>query len=333
MSNNVLIFRTDKIGDLLIGCPAILTIKKNLKDSNITLITSEKNHDYAKTLNIFDHVYKFPKGNILQRITFIYQLRKKKFDYTFIYDTKDRSLISSIFIKSKYKFAITHKNKFIFFCKLFKIKHYSANMNITWSDIYQESMNYCKVYKKIENYDFLRKKVDNNFSSKISIKDYIHIHLDEKWFNSLYIKTYKNINPGYDEFIDFIQIISEQNNILITTGIIDFNLIYNLKKKYFDEKDKEIHYKKYSDNFIYFIYKPTFSDIESILRNSKALIACHGAITHAANSFNVKIIDIIEENRKDSYKLFSSYLRRYNFVYRNQFNIMKKHLIDKIHEI
>ena len=58
MSNNVLIFRTDKIGDLLIGCPAILTIKKNLKDSNITLITSEKNHDYAKTLNIFDHVYR-----------------------------------------------------------------------------------------------------------------------------------------------------------------------------------------------------------------------------------------------------------------------------------
>ena len=58
------------------------------------------------------------------------------------------------------------------------------------------------------------------------------------------------------------------------------------------------------------------------MSNSKILITCHGAVTHAANSFSVKIIDIIEEGRKDSYKLFSSYLNRYNFVYRNQFNIV-----------
>ena len=43
---------------------------------------------------------------------------------------------------------------------------------------------------------------------------------------------------------------------------------------------------------------PTFNDIESLLRNAKILITCHGALTHAANSFNVKIVDIIEENRK-----------------------------------
>jgi len=30
MINNILIFRTDRIGDLLVSCPAIITIKKKV---------------------------------------------------------------------------------------------------------------------------------------------------------------------------------------------------------------------------------------------------------------------------------------------------------------
>ena len=332
MYNRVLIFRTDKIGDLLAACPAILTIKKNIKNSEITLISSDINHNYAKNLEIFDHVYQFPKVGLTNKIKFIYQLSKKKFDYIFIYDTKDRSIISSIFIKSKYKFAIIHKNKFSIFCKLFKIKYHSANKNITWNSIYQESLNYINIGKNIENYDFLKIKKNNNFSSNVPIKNYIHIHLDEKWINNLYIDSYKSINPGLDEFIEFINILGNNYNILITTGIKDFSLINDLKNKYFKKKTENIYYNKVSSNFIYFIYKPTFYDLESLLRNSKILISCHGAITHAANSFDVQIIDIIEEKRESSYKLFSSHLKNYNLVYRNEFNIIKEYLINKINE-
>ena len=42
MVNNILIFRTDRIGDLLFTCPAIISIKKHLKDTKITLIASDK---------------------------------------------------------------------------------------------------------------------------------------------------------------------------------------------------------------------------------------------------------------------------------------------------
>ena len=71
MSNNVLIFRTDKIGDLLISCPAIITIKKNINDSKITIITSKNNYEYAKNLKIFDIVHKFPEKNLIKKIEFI----------------------------------------------------------------------------------------------------------------------------------------------------------------------------------------------------------------------------------------------------------------------
>ena len=53
MNNNILIFRTDRIGDLLVSCPAIATIKENIIDSEITLITSKKNYEYAKSFNFF----------------------------------------------------------------------------------------------------------------------------------------------------------------------------------------------------------------------------------------------------------------------------------------
>ena len=180
MFNNILIFRTDKIGDLLTTCPTIVTIKKYLKNSEITLISSKKNHAYAKSLNIFDKVYKFPNDNLFNKIKFIYKLAKKKFDYVFIYDTKDRSLISSIFISSKYKFAATSNKKFNYFCRLFNIKFLEANKDIAWDDIFQKSLYYCQINTKINNYDFLKKKKDNNFSLKISVNSYIHIHLDEK---------------------------------------------------------------------------------------------------------------------------------------------------------
>ena len=53
MSKKILIFRTDKIGDLIVSCPPILTIKDYLKDPNLTLVASNKNFDYAKSLNLF----------------------------------------------------------------------------------------------------------------------------------------------------------------------------------------------------------------------------------------------------------------------------------------
>ena len=73
---------------------------------------------------------------------------------------------------------------------------------------------------------------------------------------------------------------------------------------------------------------PTFNDIESLLRNAKILITCHGAVTHVANSFNVKIVDIIEENRKAFYQRYTSYLKKYNPIYRNKFNLLKKDIFN-----
>ena len=86
MSKNILIFRTDRIGDLLLTCPTIITIKKHFSNSKISIVTSEKNLHYAKSLGIFENVYLFPKRNFVKKIKFIYNMSKLFFDYIYIFD-------------------------------------------------------------------------------------------------------------------------------------------------------------------------------------------------------------------------------------------------------
>ena len=325
---NILIFRTDRIGDLIYTCPTILSIKDYFKDSNITLITSEKNTSYAEKLNIFENIFEFPKKNIFSKINFVYRLSKINFEYIFVLDGKERSIYATAFIKSKYKIALATKIKLQF--RLFKIKYFVNTERRNLIEIFQDALKYCQIDCKISNYNYLNKKKDNNFSSNISIKNYLHIHLDEKWFSNLYIKSYTNIAPNYDDFIDFLNFLSEKNDVLVTTGLQNFELINELKDKFFEVKSNNIFYKKNFEKLIYFIYKPTFDDIESLLRNTKVLIACHGAITHASNCFDIKKIDILEEKKYSFYLKYTSYLKNYSALYRTNFNMLKKNIIKSL---
>ena len=328
MNNKILIFRTDRIGDLIVSCPAIVTINKNITDSKITLIASIKNYDYAKSLNLFDEVYKFPEKNIFKKIIFIYKLIKKNYKYIYVFDGKERSIITAGLIKSDNKFALTPKINF--FYKMFKIKFFLDNEKTSLNEIFQQFLKHSNIKVSISNYDFLKNKVDNNFSSKIPIKDYLHIHLDEKWISNIYIRKYTDINPNFFDFMQFLDEINKKNDILITTGLIDFNLIEDLKNKYFEKLSDKIFFKKNENKSIYLVYKPLFEDLESLLRNSKTLIACHGSIIHAANSFNVKKIDILEKSKISFYSRFTSHLSDYHTVYRSDFNSVKSEIYKKV---
>ena len=81
---------------------------------------------------------------------------------------------------------------------------------------------------------------------------------------------------------------------------------------------------------IYLVLKPTFQDLESLLRTAKILISCHGAITHAAASLDVKILDIIDENSKNWYQRYTSHIKNYNFIFRNKFSEIKEIIPKKI---
>ena len=154
MENKVLIFRTDRIGDLLFTCPAIIKIKESLKKSSITLITSEKNYNYAVSLNIFDGVLQFPKKGLFKKMWFIFTLIKKNFDYIFVFDGKERSIISAILIKAKYKVAVVQKIKKYY--KIFKIKYIEDKNNEDLFMKFQKALSFCKLNNDIKNFNVLK---------------------------------------------------------------------------------------------------------------------------------------------------------------------------------
>jgi ADP-heptose:LPS heptosyltransferase len=323
----VLIYRTDRIGDLIYTCPLIITIKKSLNNPKITLIGSEKNFNYAKNLGIFHEILTIPK-NVFKKINFFYSMWRKSFDYVFVLDGKERSILSASLVKSKKKIAITYK--WFFYYKFFNIKFIEDTQEKELKVTFQELLNSFVVNYKISNYDFLKVKKDTNFSLNIPVKRYIQIHLDEKWINNLYIESYTDINPNYLNFTNFLDEISKKNNVLISTGLESFDLINKLKEVYFTKKNEHLFFKKNSLNSIYLVNKPSFENLESLLRKANILISCHGAITHAANSFDIKKIDIFEKKRKDFYKKYTSYMNNYYPIYRKNFNDLKNEIFKNI---
>ena len=191
-------------------------------------------------------------------------------------------------------------------------------------------LNYFNINSEINNFTFIRNKTDNSFSNNIPLNNYIHIHLDEKWFKNLYIKSYTDIKPSYESFTEFLKSVSKKNNIVITSGLIDFQLLTELKQKFFYKKNDKIYFNNDGINSIYFIYKPTLLDIESLMRKSISLFVCHGSLTHLANHFNVKIIDIIEYKRLKFYNSYTHYLNNYNLLFRDDFDKLKEKLFELI---
>ena len=329
MIKKILLFRTDRIGDLLFTCPTILTLKNHVNDCKLILVTSEKNYKYAKSFRFIDEVLLFPKRGLLNKFRFLINLYKLKFDRIFIFDGKDRSIITSIFLRSKNKVAKIVNRKQAFFCKLFKIKFSYDLLGKDLNDLHEKLLNYSGIDKQISNFQFLKHKDDNGFSSKIPLDNYIQVHLDEKWFSSTYIKSYKDISPSYEEFSNFIKILSDKKNVLITTGLEKNNIIEQLELNSTSQPSKNVFINNIKENIV-IVNNLTLLDIESVLRKTKTIITCHGGVTQAAASLNVKIIDIVEQSKEDLCKRYSLYIKNYYSVYRDKFSIIKNRILQLI---
>ena len=326
---NIIIFRTDRIGDLLLSLPFIYTLKEIYKDSKITLVSSKNNSKIANNLSIFDNVIVFPNKYLLTKILFIYAFSKSHYDLVINLDGKNRSIFSTIFVNSTLKATKTSKKFHEFICKFFKIDFFPDSINTNLNDIHQKFLKFLNIDKKISNYDYLKTENLTSAFNNFEINDYIHLHLDEKWFYKDYIKSYTYIEPSFEELLNFLNDLSKINNIVVTTGLNNNNIYNELINKHCTKiNDKKFIFNK--NTKIFFILNPFFNELITISSKSKTLITCHGAMTHVANCFNVKIIDIIEQQKEKFDSRCTSYIKNYIPVYRSVFKILQKNLIDKI---
>ena len=136
------------MGDLLLSLPLIYTIKDIYKDSDLYLVGSLDNFNFAKEIAIFDKVFNFPLKGIFKKICFFFKLSKLKYDIILVLDGKNRSIFSTVFLHSYLKISKTSKKMHKFICRFFNVKFYHDSIDTNLQTIHQNFLNIIDNKKK-----------------------------------------------------------------------------------------------------------------------------------------------------------------------------------------
>ncbi|MDC0343947.1 hypothetical protein OAM66_00395 [Pelagibacteraceae bacterium] len=328
--NKYIFFRTDRIGDFLVSSILFKAIKRNDPNSHITIIASEKNYEYIKTLSFVDKVINYP-SNILNKLKFFLSIRNNKYYLIGALDGKKRSIYFSLLLKSKFKFLITTKK---IYKKIFKNVFTSIIYSLDAENKIDEIkyfLNKINFNLNTNDFNIFDKEVLNTDISDFNClkkKNFILFHFDEKWIFNSYIKEYTKIEPSINELFNFLKsMIKKTNkNIVVTTGVSTSKIITDLKKN-LNKITENLHELTHENKKIFLVIEPTFFSLKYLINKSELLITCHGAPSHVASSLNRYFIDIFEGRLKSFYFRWNSHFKNCHNLHREDFSVLSKNII------
>ena len=327
-----LIFRTDRVGDFILSSILIKSIKRNKPDSEITVICSEQNYDYVKGYSLINNVQLYPK-EFLKKISFFFSIFNTEYDCVLSLDGKKRSIFGCLVSRAKFKIITATK-------KIYKNIFFSLKDNILLFDDFKS---------RIEEFKFILKKLDLNYSDKdlnvfeneniktnleivdkIPYKSFIQLHLDEKWISEAYLgrrkkRNFEPINASIEQMCEFIKELLSKTykDLVISTGAETNILIEGVKEKINQQNFFSSNKKK-----VIILDKLSFTDLKLIIKKADLIVACHGSPAHIASSFNTKIIDIYDKKNEEFYHFYTSHLRNYRYLYREDFSKLAKNILE-----
>ena len=287
----ILIFKTDRLGDLLNISPIINNLKLNFPSSTITLVCSEYNKSiaeyYQNDLDLI--IFKKPLlFFLLKNIKFIFF---KEFDFIFQLDGKNHSYFSSILIRAKKKVCV----KFIKSKKILNKIIFIKRPNFIINFFFDESEISYENYDIIDNINYHYLTLYLNLLKKLNIKIFSKNHY-LPFYEAKKISNFKNgytlihIDHRWEQFPQSVSInlkekllkLSVSTNLVVSSNIGGNKVFEFLNKELFNKPNIE------------FIKDPSLDDTISLIYYSNSCISSHsGLIVHTAASFNKKIIDIV----------------------------------------
>ena len=327
--NKYLFFRTDRIGDFLVSAILLKAIKRNDKKAHISVVASSKNYFFIKTLDFVDEVFLYP-NNFFKKIFFFFKLRKSKYELICALDGKKRSIYFSLFLKSKIKTLMTTKKIFKKLLNYFFSKIYLFDESKNKLEEIKDVLNLSKMSFDKSDVSFL--KENKIYLKKIKLlKDFMIFHFDEKWIYEQYIKKYESIEPSLDDLEEFIYNLTKKSkkNLIITTGLVNNDLIKKLLLSFNKESDN-LYTKSFDDKLIQIYINIDFFELEYLIKSSSFLISCHGASTHLASAYGIKIFDIFDLSQKNFYFKWINHIENYSYFYRENFSDLNRKILKRI---
>ena len=310
---NILIFKTDRLGDLLNISPVLFNLKTNFPDSRITLVCSNYNKSIAKyyinDLNII--IYNKPL------IFFLFKnylnLNKHNFDLILQLDGKNHSYLTSVFLKANKKACIKFIKNKKFLNKFFSVNrpnflinkffdineisyenyHLSDNHKYHYLSLYLNLLKNLniKIFSRNHYLPFKDPINQSNFN-----ESYFLFHIDQRW------EAFEQITQNL--LNDKILSLSKNNKIVITSNLGN-NKIFNFLKT-----------KLENNNNVQIVESPDLNKILSLIYYSNTCVSSHsGLIVHAAAAFKKNIIDLVSpsiNNELDRWIPFNINYKRFD---------------------
>ena len=329
---NYLIYRNDGIGDLIVSTPLINFIRKNDKNSYITLICSKRNIELAHLLKsncLIDDLINIDEyDTYFKKFTFCRIVNSLKIDHIIILKSSNFSLILSKLVKvtshkntcisgvvplnlskngkNRYKpdkllvnqifdnyEVVDCRNDYVYSKDIQMLEHYSNLVN----QIFKSS-------SKNEIVDipyFEPKELQVNEDFIILIKKILCqkkmmlFHFDEKWDATDY--SLDEIKSLLNIFID-----SFGGFIFMTHGLIKNKYYdhiinnYELKNYLTPTQDYKIYMSKINENLFSFP-NLKLNELMYLISNSDFVIEPHGALTHIASIYDKPVIDLVPKDK------------------------------------
>ena len=288
----ILIFKSDRLGDLINISPVLYNLKKNYPSSEISIVCSRYNSKIASYYNDFDKILLSDYSLPFFLIKHFKNIFLKKYDLVLQLDGKKKSYLSGMLTRSSIKAGIKFiKRKKLFFYT-YDLKRpnfltsFSYNILEDCNEDYDISNN--KSYHYLGLYLKILKKLDLKIFSKkhflpikpkkiIKFDNYLHLHIDEKWINFG--------NSFFEYFERKILVLSKKNVICVTSNKSGNTYFNRFKDKFIENSNFE------------FLNNVSLDDLLNIIYHSRTTISSHaGLIVHAGAAFKKKIIDIVPEN-------------------------------------
>ena len=287
----ILIFKTDRLGDLLNISAIISNLKLNNPSCDITLVCSPYNKAIAKyySNDLSYIVYKSPLiFFLIKNFRFIFF---KRYDLILQLDGKSHSYLLSVlikaskkgclqFIKSKvilgYNFTIRRPNFFIsYFFNIVELSNenylHVDNKKFHYLGLYLSLIDKLNIKIKSKNHYL---PFDNALKELYSNEKYILFHLDERWE-----KFPLNVKVNLKEKILSLSI---DKKIVISSNIGNNDIFNFIKNELSNSKN------------IYFFEKPSLHKLISLVYFSETCVSSHsGLIVHSGAAFKKNIIDIV----------------------------------------
>jgi len=338
-NDEIIIFKNDRIGDLITSIPAIRLLIKNNKDKKITIFLSNINHKIkflfdSINVNIIIVDYKLTFKNRLfilfyllrKKISKIYIIRPKTFFFylpILFYLKKIKFHALCINAEKNYKRPNEFLRKFLH-KKIINDRN-TRSIRPTRKKLQIDLISDNSLLNdEINNLEF----IISDELKKILPQNYCLIHYKYFMFNKLNWGR-----EGLEKIIN--QLLLNFSNVILINDIdrLDDNNYFKKKYDWYDFKSKKYNI---TNNKILYLENIDGIDLANCINLSKITIACHGTITLLGDILNTPILDFFYceiKNNDDYHRYKNSFHEHVPNNHNYKFIIPKKDIFKTINKM